>query len=95
MARKDQVLVVGNRLAIDSTVRGLLSMHPDWEVRGVAEHGKEVIEKILELMPHVVVLDMSEPVVLDFECISEIRRIAPDIKVRVVGLANSDLRRET
>jgi two-component system, NarL family, response regulator NreC len=89
MARKDQVLVVGNRLTIDSTVRNLLSMHPDWEVRGVVEYGKEVIEKILELMPHVVVLDMSGPVVLDSDSISEIRRIAPDIKVRVVRLANS------
>jgi DNA-binding NarL/FixJ family response regulator len=60
MACKQQVLVVGNRLPTDSTVRSLLSMHPDWEVRGAITNGKEeVIEKILELMPHVVVLDIS------------------------------------
>jgi two-component system response regulator NreC len=88
MACKHQVLVVGNWLPTDSTVRSLLSRHPDWEVRGVIANGKEVIEKILELMPHVVVLDMSGPVVLDSECICEIRRIAPEINVRLVRLAN-------
>ncbi len=89
MAFKDQVLVVGDRLTLDSTVQRLLSSHPGWEVRGVVANGKEVIEKILELMPHVVVFVMSGPVVVDSECIREIRRIAPDIKVTMVGLATS------
>jgi DNA-binding NarL/FixJ family response regulator len=86
MACKTQVLLVANPLATDSTVRNLLSVHTDWEVRGVITNGKEVIAKILELIPHVVVLDMSGPAVLDPGCIREIRRIAPDIKLLVVSL---------
>jgi len=79
------VLVVTNRTGIQRSVDTLLSWNPHWEVCGHAENYREAVEKILELGPHVVVLDVNALETNCTEAIHEIRRIAPTIKTVIFG----------
>jgi DNA-binding NarL/FixJ family response regulator len=62
-------------------VRILLARNPEWEVCGEATNGKEAVEKVLELAPHAVILDLSMRVMNGFEAAAEIRKIAPLTKI--------------
>lgn len=52
-----------------------------WEVCGEATNGKEAIEKVHELNPDVVILDISMPVMGGLEAAPEILKSSPEIRV--------------
>ena len=62
-------------------VRVLLSDRTQWEVCGEAANGMDAIEKVLELSPDVVILDLIMPVMSGFETAERIRRITPSTKI--------------
>jgi two-component system, NarL family, response regulator NreC len=66
-------------------LRSLLESHSDWEVCGEAVNGQEAIEKVKQLKPDVVVLDVTMPQVNGLEAAREIRRIVPESKVVILS----------
>lgn len=66
-------------------LRSLLESHSDWEVCGEAVNGQEAIEKVKQLKPDVVVLDVTMPHVNGLEAAREIRRIVPESKVVILS----------
>ena len=62
-------------------VRFLLSDKTQYHICGEAENGIGAIEKILELSPDVVVLDLILPVMNGYETAAQIRKIAPLTKI--------------
>jgi hypothetical protein len=46
MAHKVPILVVGNPMAIRSSVRDPLARNPEWEICCEVEDDKEVVEKV-------------------------------------------------
>jgi DNA-binding NarL/FixJ family response regulator len=66
-------------------LRSLLESHSDWEVCGEAVNGREAIEKVKQLKPDVVVLDVTMPHVNGLEAAREIRRIVPESKVVILS----------
>jgi DNA-binding NarL/FixJ family response regulator len=63
-----------------STIRSLLTWH-SFPVCGEAEDGKEAIQKVKELKPDVVLLDIEMPVMNGIQAAHEIRRISPSTKI--------------
>ena len=59
----------------------LLAGNPDWQVCGEATDGRHALERVIELAPDAVVLDLSMPVMSGFEVAAVIRRIAPSTKI--------------
>jgi len=51
------------------------------EVCGEAENGKQAIEKVKQLKPDLVLLDINMPVMNGVQAAYEIRRIAPSTKI--------------
>jgi DNA-binding NarL/FixJ family response regulator len=75
-----KILIVDDHLGTRITVRHLL----DWgsfEVCGEAKDGKEAIEKVIELKPDIVLLDISMPGMNGITACHEIRRISPATKI--------------
>ena len=61
-------------------IRELLDWH-SFQVCGDAKDGKEAIEKVVELKPDIVLLDISLPGMGGVNAAGEIRRISPATKI--------------
>ncbi len=59
------------------------------EVCGEAENGKQAIEKVKELNPDLVLLDINMPVMNGVQAAYEIRQIAPSTKIAFFTIHDS------
>jgi YesN/AraC family two-component response regulator len=80
MAMRTRVLLVDDVAVVRRTLRELLELH-SFEICGEASNGKEAVEKVGELNPHIVILDINMPVMNGVQAAVEIRRIAPKVAV--------------
>ena len=62
-------------------VRLLLSDRDNWEVCGEAGDGYEAVEKVAELSPDVVILDLTMPALGGLDAAKQIREIAPSTRI--------------
>jgi CheY-like chemotaxis protein len=74
------VLVVDDHSVTRNTIRSLLTWH-SFPVCGEAENGKQAVEKVKELRPEVVLLDIEMPVMNGIQAAHEIRRISPSTRI--------------
>jgi DNA-binding NarL/FixJ family response regulator len=74
------VLLVDDVAFVRRTLRALLEEH-SFEICGEASNGKEAVEKVSELHPDIVVLDINMPVMNGVRAAVEIRQIAPQTAV--------------
>jgi DNA-binding NarL/FixJ family response regulator len=81
---KKRVLLVDDNNAVRSAVRRLFNSHPDFEVSGDAENGREAIAKAESLKPDLIVLDLAMPVMNGLEAAPALRKVAP--KARLILL---------
>jgi DNA-binding NarL/FixJ family response regulator len=81
------ILIVDDHEMLRRGVRSLLvEVTPRWEICGEAEDGKEAIEKVRDLKPDLVILDVSLPVVNGLEVARQIRELAPSVKILVFSM---------
>ncbi|MGA2430443.1 MAG: response regulator transcription factor, partial [Candidatus Acidiferrum sp.] len=81
--RSCRILVADDHAVVRESVCVLLSQNSRWQVCGEAANGVEAIEKVRQLRPDLIVLDLSMPVMNGIEAAREIRRIAPAIKILI------------
>ena len=75
-----RILIVDDHLAARITIRELLDWH-SFQVCGDAQNGKEAIDKVIELKPEIVLMDVNMTVMDGIAAAGEIRRIAPRTKI--------------
>jgi DNA-binding NarL/FixJ family response regulator len=75
-----RILIVDDHQAIRRSLRAILDL-PSFQVCGEAQNGKEAIEKVVELKPDIVLLDINMPVMNGVEAAREIRHISPQTKI--------------
>jgi DNA-binding NarL/FixJ family response regulator len=75
-----RILIVDDHPAVRATIRVLLDWH-SFQVCGDAKDGQEAIDKVIELKPDIVLLDIKMPVMGGLKAAYEIRRIAPRTKI--------------
>ncbi len=74
------ILVVDDSHVDRCLIRGLLLMHPQWEVE-LAENGQVALERIAAARPDVVVTDLMMPELDGLSLVRAVRRQFPDIPV--------------
>ena len=79
--KKIKVLVVDDHTLVRDGIRSLLGLVADVEVVGEAANGKEALEKVEELAPDVVLMDLAMPVMSGLEATRRIRKEFPGTKV--------------
>jgi DNA-binding NarL/FixJ family response regulator len=75
-----RILIVDDHHAVRTTLRELLDWH-SFQVCGDAKDGKEAIEKVIELNPDIVLLDINMPVMNGMQAALEIRKVSPRTKI--------------
>ena len=83
-----RILIVDDHLRVRTTLRELLDWH-SFQVCGDAKDGKEAIERVIELRPDIVLLDINMPVMDGIKAASEIRRISPATKIVFLTMHDS------
>jgi two-component system response regulator NreC len=82
--QKIKVLVVDDHTIVRDGICALLALAGDIEVVGEATNGNEALNKVRELSPDVVLMDISMPVMGGLEATRRICKEFPKIKVLVL-----------
>jgi DNA-binding NarL/FixJ family response regulator len=83
-----RILLVDDFQGIRGGVRSLLRKEPV-EICGEAANGREAIERVRELRPDLVLLDLIMPVMGGMEAAHEIHRISPATKILFFTIEDS------
>ena len=75
---KHTVLIVDDNTLIRSSLRSWIEGNADFQVCGEAENGMVAVQKVEEMHPDIVILDLQMPVMDGLEAARKISHIAPD-----------------
>src|SRR5512136_2130961 len=70
--------------------RHILEQHPDFEVVGEAEEGRQALELIERLKPDVAILDIRMPKLNGVEVVKGMKRCCPDTKALMLTAYDDD-----
>jgi len=76
-----KVLIVDDHTLVRDGIRALLALVADIRIVGEAANGKEALEKVKELAPDVVLMDLAMPIMSGLEATRRIRKRFPGTKV--------------
>jgi DNA-binding NarL/FixJ family response regulator len=79
--KKIRVLIVDDHAVVRDGIRAVLSLQRDMQVIGEAVNGKEALQKTVELVPDVVVMDIVMPVMNGLDAAREICQKCKPAKV--------------
>jgi DNA-binding NarL/FixJ family response regulator len=85
-----RILVVDDHGVVRRGVRALLESHPGWQVVGEGSNGRDAVELVRTLRPHVVVLDLSMPDMNGLEATRQIVAESPQTEVLVLTMHHSE-----
>lgn len=85
-----RILVADDHEVVRQGVRALLRTRPEWQVCGEAATGREAVEKVKALRPHVVVLDIGMPQLNGLDTTRQILDENPRTEVLILTLHESD-----
>lgn len=74
-------MIVDDNATIRTSLRAVLERSGDWTVCGEAENGQEGIYQALLLIPDLIVMDLSMPVMNGFQAARELRRLLPNVPI--------------
>ena len=79
-----RVLIADDHPVVREGLRALISAQRDMQVVGEASDGREAVEKVRELTPDVVLLDLLMPGMGGIAAIPEVLRESPDARILVL-----------
>jgi DNA-binding NarL/FixJ family response regulator len=85
-----KVLVVDDHEVVRQGIKMVLETDPELEVVGEAASGEDAIERVRELRPNVVVMDIGMPGLSGFEATRRIRQSNPDVQVLALTVHDSE-----
>lgn len=86
MGDKLKIAIVDDHEMFRSGIKFIFSEKPEWEVVIEAENGKDFIEAMETVLPDVVLLDITMPVMNGFEAAKIAMQKHPEIKVVVLSM---------
>jgi DNA-binding NarL/FixJ family response regulator len=81
-----RILIVDDDATIRLLLRRLLEKNTSWEVCDEASNGAEAIEKVEQVRPDVVVMDLSMPVMTGLQAAPEIAKAHPQLPMLLISV---------
>ncbi|MBI4293083.1 MAG: response regulator transcription factor [Betaproteobacteria bacterium] len=85
-----RILIAEDHTLVRAGLVALLRQNPEFEIVGESDNGRDAIQAVGELRPHVVVMDLTMPGMNGMEAISDIKRRYPDTRVLVLTLHKTE-----
>lgn len=90
MAKKVRILLADDHAVLRAGLKVLLNVEPDIEVIGEAADGEEAISQVDELVPDLLLLDLTMPKMNGLECIEELMKRHADLKILVLTMHDDE-----
>jgi DNA-binding NarL/FixJ family response regulator len=90
MTPKYRIVIAEDHTILREGLRSLLSSHPEFEIVGEAEDGREAIRCVEKFKPDLVLTDLSMPRMNGMDAIKEIKRRNPKTKVLVLTVHKAE-----
>ncbi len=91
---KPRILIADDHEIVRDSIGTLLSTKWNYEICGEASDGLEAIDKVRELRPDLVILDLRMPLMNGTMAAKQIRSIAPATKIVFLSIYDSEMMRE-
>lgn len=85
-----RVMIVDDQTLIREGIKMMLSICSDIEIVGEAQNGREAIEKLKEVSPDVILMDIRMPVMDGVEAVKRIKEMYKKIKIIILTTFNED-----
>ncbi len=85
---KISILIADDHSMIREGLKQLLELEQNFNVIGFADNGRKAIDKINELHPDILLLDVNMPVLGEIETLAEIRKNNINVKVIILTIHN-------
>jgi DNA-binding NarL/FixJ family response regulator len=85
-----KILIADDRQLMRSALKTVFAMRPKWEICGEAADGLEVVTKVAELQPDLVLMDFKMPFADGIQAAKEISASAPSIPIVIYTLYKDD-----
>lgn len=85
-----RILIADDHEVVRHGVRSLLEAHPGWQVIAEASDGRDAVEKVSQLHPDVVILDIGMPNLNGLEATRQILRGHPGARVLILTMHESE-----
>lgn len=86
-----RVLIADDHAIVREGLRTLIDTEPGMEVVGEAEDGVEAVQKVCDLEPDVILIDIVMPRMNGLEAIQEIKRQCPEMHILVLTSFSDDV----
>jgi len=85
-----RVVLVDDHLILREGIRALLEKVSDIEMVGEADNGTEAVAKVAQLMPDVVLMDITMPGLNGLKATRQIKQEHPQVKVLILTMHETD-----
>jgi DNA-binding NarL/FixJ family response regulator len=85
-----RILIADDHEIVRRGIRALIETHPGWEVCAEAVDGKDTIQKVEQLKPDLIALDIGMPNLNGLDAAREILRANPKAKVLFLTIYDTD-----
>ena len=85
-----RIFLVDDHAVVRDGLKAILEQQPGMSVVGEAGEGREAVQQCMELMPDVVIMDISIPGLNGIEATRKIRENAPSIQVIILSMYSSN-----
>jgi two-component system response regulator NreC len=86
MNKKSTILLADDHSILRAGLRSILDSNPDFEVIAEVDNGKDALQESITLKPDLLLTDLSMPKTNGTECIRELKKRAPEVKVLVLTM---------
>lgn len=83
---KTRVFLADDHRILREGIRTLLQREPNIEVVGEAGDGKEAVDKVTQLIPDIVLMDITMPGINGLEATRQIKKKTPQVKVLILTM---------
>lgn len=90
MTIKQRILIAEDHTLLRAGLRALLSQDRDIEIVGEAKNGRDAVQAVGTLSPHLVLMDLNMPGMNGLEAILDIKRRYPETRVLVLTIHKTE-----
>ena len=86
MNKPIRILLADDHTIVRQGMARLLEEQPDLKVVGEAVNGQSVVDKALELVPDIIIMDIAMPLLNGIEAAKRVRKSLPDCKIIILSM---------